>query len=101
MAYSPYIFTQLSVGASLYCPFATTVAQLAYREGSMGFPVAVIQTLSAFTIFVAGYLVLLIMIICLLVVASCIYKGGRLLKAYTVRPACGGRDWPLAEKGLH
>jgi hypothetical protein len=53
----------------------------------MGLSVAVIQTLSAFIIFVAGYLVLLIMIICLLVLASCIYKDGRLLRAYTVRPA--------------
>src|SRR5580704_2497678 len=67
----------------------------------MGLSVAVIQTLSAFIIFVAGYLVLLIMIICLLVLASCIYKDGRLLRAYTVRPACRDRNWPAAENGLH
>jgi hypothetical protein len=54
----------------------------------MNIPVTVIQTFSALLIFVAGYLILLVSIICALVLASCVYKGGRLLRAYTVRPAC-------------
>ena len=45
----------------------------------MSFPVIVIQTLSAFVIFVAGYLMLLVSIICALILASCIYKGGRII----------------------
>ncbi len=45
----------------------------------MSFPVTVIQTLSAFIIFVAGYLMLLVSIICALVLASCIYEGGRII----------------------
>ena len=51
----------------------------------MSFPVAVLQTISAFVIFVAGCLMLFASIICALVLASCIYKGGRTIKAYTVR----------------
>jgi hypothetical protein len=54
----------------------------------MSIPVTVIQTFSALLLFVAGYLILLVSIVCALVLASCIYKGGRLLRAYTVRPAC-------------
>jgi hypothetical protein len=67
----------------------------------MSFSVTVIQTLSAFVIFVAAYLVVLVAIICGLVLASCIHKGGRLMKAYTLRTACRDRDWSLAEDGLH
>lgn len=55
------------------------MAQLPDKGGSMSFPVAVIQTLSAFVIFVAGYLVLFVSIICALVLASCIYQGGRII----------------------
>ena len=45
----------------------------------MSFPVTVIQTLSAFVIFAAGYLMLLLSIICATVLASCIYEGGRII----------------------
>ena len=45
----------------------------------MSFPVIVIQTLSAFVIFVAGYLMLLVSIICVFILANCIYKGGRII----------------------
>lgn len=63
----------------------------------MSIPVTVIQTFSALLLFVAGYLILLVSIVCALVLASCIYKGGRLLRAYTVRPACRS----LVQGGLH
>jgi hypothetical protein len=49
----------------------------------MGFPLVVIQTLSAFVIFVAGYLLLFVMIVCVLALVACVYKGGCLAKAYT------------------
>ena len=45
----------------------------------MSFPVTVIQTLSAFVIFAAGYFVLLVSIICVLFLASSIYEGGRII----------------------
>ena len=67
----------------------------------MSFPVTMIQTLSAVAIFAAGYLVLLVAAIFVLVLASCIYKGGRLLKAYTVRTANRDRDGSLENDGLH
>jgi len=67
----------------------------------MSFPISMIQTLSAFVIFVAAYIALLVATICVLVLASCIYKGGRLMKAYTVRPVCRDRDWSMAKDGLH
>jgi len=51
----------------------------------MNFPVTVLQALSAFVIFVAGYLMFFASIICALILATCIYKGGRIIKAYTVR----------------
>lgn len=51
----------------------------------MSFSVTVIQTVAAFIIFVAGYVMLLVSIICVSVLASCIYKGGRFMKAYTLR----------------
>lgn len=49
----------------------------------MGFPLVVIQTLSAFVIFLAGYLLLFVMFACVLALIACIYKGGCLAKAYT------------------
>jgi hypothetical protein len=51
----------------------------------MHFPVAVLQTLSAFVIFVAGYLILMASIICVSVLASFIYTSGRFMKAYAAR----------------
>jgi hypothetical protein len=51
----------------------------------MNFPVAVLQTLSAFVIFIAGYFLLFASIICALVLASSMYTGGRFLKAYAMR----------------
>jgi len=75
-----------SLGACLYCPFKASVASLLNKGGAVNFPVAVLQTISAFVIFVAGYLMLLVSIICALVLASCIYKGGQIVQAYTVRP---------------
>lgn len=50
----------------------------------MGFPLVLIQTLSAFVIFVAGYLLLFVLSACALALIACIYKGGCLAKAYTV-----------------
>jgi hypothetical protein len=50
----------------------------------MGFPLVLIQTLSAFVIFVAGYLLLFVIFACVLALIVCIYKGGCLAKAYTV-----------------
>jgi hypothetical protein len=73
------------------------MAQLAYRETGMSLAVTLMQTLSAFVIFVAGYLVVLVAAICVVVLASGIYKGGQLVKAYTVRIACQ----PSAEDGRH
>jgi hypothetical protein len=55
------------------------MAQLPNKGESMSFPVIVIQTLAAFAIFVAGYFMLLVSIICVLVLAGCIYKGGRII----------------------
>jgi hypothetical protein len=51
----------------------------------MSFAVTVMQTLSAFIIFVAGFLMLLVATLCAVVLASGIYKGGQLMRAYTVR----------------
>ena len=51
----------------------------------MSFPVTVLQTLSAFVIFVAGYLMLFASIIGTVVLASCVYEGSRFIRAYTVR----------------
>ena len=53
----------------------------------MSFAVTVMQTLSAFIIFVAGFLMVLIATICVVVLASGIYKGGQLVRAYTVKTA--------------
>ena len=77
------------------------MAQSAGRGDSMSFPVTAIQTLAAFAIFAAGYLVLLVAAIFVLVLASCIYRGGRLMNAYTVRTANRDRDWSLENDGLH
>ena len=63
------------------------MAQLDYGETAMNFAATVMQTLAAFFIFLAGYLVLLVATICVVVLASGIYKGGQLVKAYTVRSA--------------
>lgn len=63
----------------------------------MTLAVTVLQTLSAFVIFVAGYLTLLVATVCMLVLATCVYKGGRLIKAYMVRIA----SQSLLEKGQH
>jgi hypothetical protein len=61
------------------------MAQSVHKGTAMSFVVTLMQTLSAFVIFVAGYLVFLVAIICAVVLASGIYKGGQLMKAYTVR----------------
>ena len=63
------------------------MAQLDYGETAMSFAVIVMQTLAAFVIFLAGYLVLLVATICVVVLATGIYKGGQLVKAYSVRSA--------------
>src|SRR5579863_4332310 len=47
------------LGGWLYCPLAAYMAQLPNKEESMSLPVTLIQTLSAFVIFVAGYLITL------------------------------------------
>jgi hypothetical protein len=47
----------------------------------MSFAVTVMQTLSAFVIFVAGFVVLLVAIICAVVLASGIYHVVRLAKS--------------------
>jgi hypothetical protein len=65
----------------------------------MSFPVSVIQTLSATVIFVAGYLVLFTVAIFILVLASCIYRGGRLMKAYMTRT--GYQDRVVADTLPH
>jgi hypothetical protein len=64
-----------------------------------------IQTIAAFLIFVAGYLVLMLFVVICFVIATCVYKGGCLARAYTVRSASldhsvishvtGDTDWAL------
>lgn len=54
----------------------------------MSFAVTVIQTLSALVIFVVGYVMLLISVGCAVVLASCLYKGVRLMSVFTARSAC-------------
>jgi hypothetical protein len=54
----------------------------------MSFAVTIIQTLSAFAIFVAGYVMLLISVVCAVVLASCLHKGVRLMRAFIARSAC-------------
>jgi hypothetical protein len=51
----------------------------------MDFLTALLQMFSAFAIFVAGYLALMFSVILCFVLATCIYKGGCLARAYTVR----------------
>ena len=53
----------------------------------MDFLTALLQMISAFVIFVAGYLVLMVSVIVSFVLATCIYKGGCLARAYTVKSA--------------
>jgi hypothetical protein len=53
----------------------------------MGVPVALIQMISAFAIFAVGYLALMLAVLICFFIASCIYKGGCLARAYTVRSA--------------
>jgi hypothetical protein len=62
----------------------------------MSFAITVIQTLSAFVIFAAGFFALLIAAVCVLVLGSGIYKGGRLVTAYAVRTTKTGIEnkWP-------
>jgi hypothetical protein len=46
-----------------------------------------IQTIAAFLIFIAGYLVLTLSVVMCFVIATCICKGTSLALAYTVRSA--------------
>jgi hypothetical protein len=55
----------------------------------VSFPVTVIQTVSATAIFVAGYLGVFTVAVFILVLASCIYKGDRLMRAYGARAGSG------------
>ncbi len=48
---------------------------------------ALLQTISAFVIFVLGYLVLMLFVVVCFAIAACVYKGGCLARAYTVRSA--------------
>ena len=62
-----------------------------------------IQTIAAFLIFVAGYLVLMLSVVLCFVTVTCVYKGGCLARAYTARSAsldhsviptvAGDTDW--------
>jgi hypothetical protein len=54
----------------------------------MSFAVTVMQTLSAFVIFAAGFVVLLVATICAAVLAGGIYKACQLMRAHTVRTPC-------------
>ena len=63
------------------------MTQLSYEGGAMSFAVTVIQTLSALVIFVVGYVTLLISVVCAVVLASCLYKGVRLTRAFIARSA--------------
>jgi hypothetical protein len=54
----------------------------------MSFAVTVMQTLSAFVIFAAGFVALLVATICAAVLAGGIYKVCQLTWAYTVRTSC-------------
>jgi hypothetical protein len=58
----------------------------------MDFPAGLLQTISAFVIFALGYLALLLSIVVCFVIATCIYKGGSLALAYTVRSASLDHD---------
>lgn len=53
----------------------------------MDFLTALLQTVAAFCIFVVGYLILMLSIVICLAIATCLYKGGCLARAYTTRSA--------------
>jgi hypothetical protein len=59
----------------------------------MSFAVTVMQTLSAFVIFVAACGVLFVATICTVVLAAGIYKVCQLIRAYTIRTP----SQPMAE----
>ena len=46
-----------------------------------------IQAIAAFLIFVVVYLVLMLSVVICFVISTCVYKGGCLARAYTVRSA--------------
>jgi hypothetical protein len=58
----------------------------------MDFPITLLQTISAFLIFVFGFLVLMFSVVVSFTIAICVYKGGCLARAYKVRSASLDRD---------
>jgi hypothetical protein len=51
----------------------------------MDFLTALLQTVAAFCIFVAGSLVLMLAVIICFILGTCLYKGGCMARAYTAR----------------
>jgi hypothetical protein len=53
----------------------------------MDFLFALLQTISAIVVFVVGYLALLVSVVICFAIATCVYRGGCLAWAYTVKSA--------------
>src|SRR5580700_4085683 len=53
----------------------------------MALPITLLQTISAFLMFVFGFLVLMVSLVVGFAIAICVYTGGCLTRAYTVRSA--------------
>jgi hypothetical protein len=53
----------------------------------MDFLNPLLQMISAFVMFVAAYLVLMVSVVICFAIGACVYKGGCLARAYTVRSA--------------
>lgn len=47
--------------------------------------IALLQTISAFVVFIVGYLALLLSVVICFALATCVYRGGCLAWAYTVK----------------